>query len=105
MKGYRKSSGIYIEVPDNTPVNDTLTQVALRPSVLHVFSDTWSTDPLNRDVCWRLKTTAERHAEHDAELTAFFDSAGGKAVKAIAQVLIDKGVCTLADLRTKYRTL
>ena len=41
----------------------------------------------------------------DDELQTFLDSAGGKAVKAIALVLIDEGVCTLAELKAKYRSL
>lgn len=105
MKGYRKPTGVYIELEDNTPVSPTLTQVALRPSPNHTFATDWNTAPLDPLVCWRLKTANETNAERDSELTAFFGSAGGKAVKAIALVGIDKGVWTLGDLRTKYRSL
>lgn len=105
MKGYRKQTGIYVEVGDDTPVSVTMAQVALRPSTNYVFGDAWSTAPMDPAVCWRTKTTAEANAERDAELTAFLDSAGGKAVKAMALVGIDKGVWTLAELRTKYRSL
>lgn len=41
----------------------------------------------------------------DDELQTFLNSAGGKAVKALALVGIDKGVWTLADLKAKYRSL
>lgn len=105
MKAYRKTSGTYVEMGDAAPVSPTFVQVALRPSLNHVFSDSWQTDPMNAAVCWRLKTQAEQNAERDNELQAFFDSAGGKAVKAIALVGIDKGLWTLAELRAKYRTL
>lgn len=105
MKGYRKTSGVYIELSDDTPVSSTMVQVALRPSVNYIFSDTWNANPMDAASCWRLKTTTETNAERDTELQSFLDSPGGKAVKAIALVLIDKGVCTLADLRTKYRSL
>lgn len=41
----------------------------------------------------------------DDELQKFLDSTGGKAIKTIALIGIDKGLWTLADLRTKYRSL
>lgn len=105
MKGYRKLSGVYIEVQDGTPVSTDLVPVALRPSPAHVLSDTWQTDPMNAAVCWRLKTAGELTAEKDAGLQEFLDSVGGKVVKAIVQVGIDKGHWTLAELRAKYRSL
>jgi len=105
MKAYRKSSGIYIELGDSVPVSDQLIRVALRPSPNHIFSDTWASNPMDPTVCWRLKTAPELTAEKDSALQDFFDSPGGKAIKAIALVGIDKGLWTLADLKTKYRTL
>lgn len=105
MKAYRKPSGVYIELIDTTPVSDQLVQVATRPSLTHVFSDTWATDPMNATVCWRLKTAPELTAEKDAGLQEFLESPGGKAFKALVLVGIDKGHWTLAELRTKYRTL
>lgn len=105
MKAYRKPSGVYIELGDTTPVSDQLVQVATRPSLTHVFSDTWNTDPMNAAVCWRLKTAPELIAEKNAALQDFLESPGGKAVKAIVQVGIEKGHWTLDELRTKYRTL
>lgn len=105
MKGYRKPSGVYIELGDEIPVSPTLAQVALRPSPNHTFATDWATAPLDPFVCWRLKTANEANAERDSELTAFLDSVGGKAVKAIAQVGIEKGYWTLGELRTKYRSL
>jgi len=44
-------------------------------------------------------------AEKDSELQAFLDSAGGRVVKALATVLIQKNVCTLAEIRTAYRSV
>lgn len=41
----------------------------------------------------------------DDELQAFLDTNGGKAVKAIALVGIEKGLWTLAELKAKYRSL
>jgi len=105
MKGYRKPAGHYIEVQDGTPVGDTLIEVALRPSLNHVFSDTWNTDPLNAAVCWRLKAAAELSAEKTSELSAFLATASGKAVLALANVLITKNILTLAEIRAEYRTL
>lgn len=105
MKGYRKPSGVYIEVQDSTPVSDQLVQVALRPSPNHVLSDAWQTDPMNPAVCWRLKTAPELTAEKDTGLQEFLDSPGGKAFKALVLVGVDKGHWTLAELRTKHRTL
>lgn len=105
MKAYRKASGTYVEMGDAAPVSPTFVQVALRPSLNHVFSDSWQTDPMNAAVCWRLKTALEQNAEKDADLQAFLDSAGGKALKAIALVGIDKGIWTLAELRAKHRSL
>jgi len=64
MKGYRKPSGVYIEVQDTTPVNDSLVEVALRPED-HVFTDTWQSDPMNPSVCWRPKNASEIDAEKD----------------------------------------
>lgn len=105
MKAYRKPSGGYIELGDAVPVSTSLVQVAVRPSPNHVFSDTWNTDPVNAAVCWRLKTAAEANAEKDGELTAFLATAGGKAVLALARVLIAKNVLTLAEVRAEHRTL
>lgn len=105
MKGYRKSSGVYIELSDGTPVGDTLVQVAVRPSSQYIFADTWATNPLDPSVCWRIKAAPEVSADKDGALQDFLESAGGKVVKAIVQVGIDKGHWTLTDLRAKYRTL
>jgi hypothetical protein len=105
MKGYRKPSGVYIEVGDEIPVSGTLTPVAVRPSDQHTWGATWDADPMNASVCWRLKTAAELMAEQDTALQEFLDSPGGKVVKSIVLVGIDKGHWTLAELRTKYRTL
>ena len=41
----------------------------------------------------------------DDELQTFLDSKPGKAVKALALVMIENGACTLAELKTKYRSL
>jgi hypothetical protein len=105
MYGYRKPSGIYIEVPDGTPVADTLVRVALRPSADHVFADTWANAPLDPAVCWRTKTGAERTVEKDTEFQAFMDSMAGKAFKSLATALIKKGTVTLAEIRAEWRAL
>lgn len=41
----------------------------------------------------------------DDALQAFLDSHGGKAVKALALVGMEKGLWTLAELKAKYRSL
>lgn len=105
MKGYRKPDGSYIEVSDSTPTSDSLTPVALRPSIDHVFADVWRTDPMDAAVCWRLKMTAEVHADQDTELDTFFGSTGGKAFKAMLLVGEDKGLWTLSEFRAKCRML
>ena len=66
MKGYRKITGEYIEIGDNTPHADSFVEVALKPDNNHVFSDNWQSDPMNPAVCWRPKTPAEIDAEKDA---------------------------------------
>lgn len=43
--------------------------------------------------------------DKDTELETFLDSPGGKVVKAIVRTLIAKGVCTLDELKTMYRSL
>ena len=105
MKTYRKPSGAVICLEDDTPVGNTLTQISHRPSALHTIADAWATDPMNPLVCWRLKTQVEQDAEKNAELDAFLASAGGKALKAVALVGIDKGHWTLNELKAKYRSL
>ena len=105
MKTYRKPSGVVIVVQDDTPVNPALVEIAAQPSPLHTLTANWNTDPMNPLVAWRLKTAPEQDADKNAELQAFLDSAGGKALKAVALVGVDKGLWTLAELRTKYRSL
>jgi hypothetical protein len=105
MKGYRKPSGVYIELDSTAPVSDSLVEVALRPSADHIFADSWQSAPLNAAVCWRAKTVAEQTADKNTELQAFLDTAGGKALKALVTVLINKNVLTLAEVRAVYRTL
>ena len=41
----------------------------------------------------------------DDELMRFLATNGGKAVKAVALIGVDKGLWTLADLKAKYRSL
>lgn len=105
MKGYRKATGVYLELPDATPVGASLVEVALRPSPDHTFTAAWEANPLDPAGCWRLKTAAELQAEHDAAWQALLDSPAGRAVRTIALVGSDKTVWTLAELRAKYRTL
>lgn len=105
MKTYRKPSGAVICLEDDTPVSSALVQIAHKPSLLHTVADNWQTDPMNPLVCWRLKTQGEIDAEKNAELDAFLASAGGKVLKAVALVGIDKGHWTLNELKAKYRSL
>lgn len=86
MKGYRKAIGAYIELSDGTPVGDTLVPVAIRPSVNHVFADTWQTAPLDPAVCWRAKTNAEL----DADVGDKFD---GMDKTARAVLLLMRSYC------------
>lgn len=44
-------------------------------------------------------------AEQDADLQAFLDSAGGRALKALVTALVKNGVVTLAEIRAEWRTL
>jgi len=44
-------------------------------------------------------------AEKDSELQAHLDSVGGRIDKMFATILIQKGVCTQAELRQVYRSL
>jgi hypothetical protein len=104
MKAYRKPSGEYIEVPDLTPVSPSLTQVAPRPSLDHVFSNEWDADPMNPAQCWRIKTPPERDAEKDSDLQRLLDRPDGRMLKLLIAVGIDKGLWTLADLKAKHRT-
>ena len=65
----------------------------------------WPTDAEQAQVVAEYEAYVASTQCKDDELQVFLDSAGGKVVKAIALVLIDKGVCTLAELRAKYRSL
>ena len=66
MKHYRKPTGHYVPLEDFIPVSETLTPVAERPSKNHTFSDNWQSDPMNPEVCWRLKTAQELDTEKTA---------------------------------------
>ena len=104
-KTYRKPSGAIVVLQDGTPVSNLFVQIAAQPSSIHTVADAWATDPMNPSVCWRIKTQAEQDAEKNNELQAFLDSAGGKALKSVALVGIDKNLWTLAELKAKYRIL
>ena len=95
MKYYRKLSGVYIELGDNTPVSETLAQVCQRPSENHVFSDNWQSDPMNPLVCWRLKTALELDAEKTAVAT--------DALKLVAACLLE-AVFDMKSNPTNYPT-
>ena len=41
----------------------------------------------------------------DDELQRFLDSAAGRVAKTVASVMVDKGICTMAELKAKYRSL
>lgn len=105
MKGYRKPSGAYIEVGDTTPVHAELVEVALRPSSEYIWNELWHTNPRDPATCWRLKTTAEVHAERDAALQKVLDGPLGMAMKSVVLVGIEKAIWAMTDIRTKYRNL
>ena len=70
----------------------------------------WHTDPWPTDqeldqwvreyLAYKLTDTCK-----DDELQRFIDHNGGKPVKALVLLLIEKGVLTLAEIRAKYRSL
>lgn len=51
------------------------------------------------------QTYAVSNQSKDDNLQDFLDSTGGRVAKAIVNVLISKGVCTLAEIRAAYRAL
>ena len=68
-------------------------------------TEPWPTDAeLAQYVTEYLDYKASTQAKDD-DLQRFLDTAGGQVAKTIIGVLIDKGVCTMAELRTKYRSL
>lgn len=56
-------NGTYLESPTSLPN----VECAARPSLNHVLNETWANDPMNPEVCWRLKTVPETDAEKDAK--------------------------------------
>lgn len=98
MKGFRKLSGAYIALSDDTPHSDTFVEVALRPSIDHVFSDTWNTDPMNPAVCWRLKNDQELDDEKEAAAQKLLNTP--LALKAFAQITWNAST----ELKTAYLT-
>ena len=69
------------------------------------FPGAWPTDAEQAQIVSDFETYVGSSQAKDDELQVFLESAGGKVVKAMALVLIDKGVCTLAEIRAKYRSL
>ena len=65
----------------------------------------WPTDAEQAQYVSDYQSYLASNQAKDDDLQTFLDSAGGKVVKAIALVLVDKGVCTLAEIRAKYRSL
>ncbi len=100
MKGYRKPSGVYIEVHDHTPVNEKLIEVALRPSHDHVLADNWKDDPTDPAVCWRTPNADEAREKVIKEvddsvnsnpvLRAILDVTPGLREKVVAEILAHK---------------
>ena len=85
MKAYRKTTGEYIEVSDTNPVGSSLTEVSIKPTPDHVFSDNWNTSPMNPAVCWTInldgykaKKRAAINAEAGRRIVAFYGLADGK---------------------------
>ncbi|MCK4759964.1 MAG: hypothetical protein KAT69_07925 [Candidatus Aminicenantes bacterium] len=44
------------------------TECVQRPTDDHVLSDTWQNDPMDVDVCWRVKNTGELDTELDEKV-------------------------------------
>src|SRR3990167_7559896 len=97
MKAYRKPSGCYIELPDNTSVSELLVQCAPRPSKDHVFADVWKSNPM-AETCWRLKTAVEL----DAEKTEQAANRADYKLVDLAKAQVDWN--TITDLKTKFPT-
>ena len=87
MKHYRKPAGHYLPLEDSVPVSKTLIPVCERPSKGHTFSDNWQTDPMNPEVCWRLKTALELDAEKQE--IAISDPVLKKVGAAILEAVFD----------------
>lgn len=66
MKAYRKPSGHYIELAENTPVSELLVLVARLPSTNHVFSDNWQLDSMNASVCWTINLADHKARKRQA---------------------------------------
>lgn len=49
----------------------------------HVLNETWASDPLSPEVCWRLPTQAEIDAEKDAKAVSMAD------VKNVALAILE----------------
>ena len=69
------------------------------------FPGVWPTEAEQAQIVTDYQTYVVSNQAKDDDLQAFLDSTGGKVVKAIALVLIEKGMCTLAEIRAKYRSL
>ena len=65
----------------------------------------WPTDQELAGYVAQYETYLASPQSKDDELQQGLERGELKALKAVALVLIDKGICTLAELRTKYRSL
>lgn len=64
----------------------------------------WPTDDEQAQMVAEYETyVASAQAQHDV-LQRALDSPSGQVVKALLGVLVDKGICTIADIQAKYRS-
>ena len=68
-------------------------------------TEPWPTDQELAQWVGEYETYLVSTQYQDDELQAYLDSLAGKVVKTIATVLIDKGLCTMNDLKQTYRSL
>lgn len=65
----------------------------------------WPTDLEQAQIVSDYEAYLVTNQAKDDALQVYLDSTGGKVAKAIIGVLVDKGVCTVAEVRAKYRSL
>ena len=58
-------------------------ECASRPSTDHAISDNWQSDPMNPDVCWRLKTAQELDAEKTTVATTALKLVAASILEAV----------------------
>lgn len=63
----------------------------------------WPTEAEQAQIVAEYEAYLSSPLAKDDDLQRFLDSTGGKVARTIVGVLIDKGVCTMAEIQTKYR--